>query len=840
MKPVKGFEDYKVTKDGEVFDKNGRKLTVGRDNQGYATVTMRKDGKSYTRRLHRVVGETYLKPIEGKNIINHKDGDKSHCRLVNLEYMSNSENTKHGYDNGFYRSRSNLPVIVIDKDGKEAEFTSIRGLSRELGLNRKTVSSILNSGRNNNYDYTFKYKELEKKGATDMKYSKMLDEMYMKKQANEDDDGVQVCNNCGKPISYKGEPGSCNCNGGKGTSSKKEFLENRLADKLASEVLNELYLEKQAANEVGPVDWSKQKTIPLASSEFKVRDAKLGEAIGHNAKQGAKAAGRGAKAGAKAGIKGAKNYAKLVKAAPMAGVLPAAAGLVVANNVHQYKKREKSRDNDTKTDAMKDKVIPENIRSLKTMPLAMAGGLAGATVGPKAGIKVGGRLANKVALKAGLKGTKALKALKAGAVTGAVAGAVTPIVGAGVASNELKKRDSLKKLDKLSNKYLGRPATEAEKKVIRDRNKLTTPAYKRGGVTPESEVQKRRRAMAKKNKQEKKASDILEELFLEKQAGNIEEAIKSNPKQYCMNCANASKERYRLEDKHYVKADPQDKDGEYLKCSLVNDYFKKEHGKDCAEFEAKKQEKKASDILNELYLEKQAGNINEDLSNQLKGMKDVTKDTANNMKDLKAQGEALKSNLGSLAPKSEGIPGYNKGPKLGIKLGQKAKEAENVAEVAGDVAKKAPKLTKGLGAGALGAGIATGLVLGHMKNKAKEEKTASEYLDMIYKEAMDKGEKWSKKDKRGFLRNMAINTAQDFVNAGNPLNVGSHIVGSVLDSAVMEGMTMKMNKKLQAQKINERKLSQFNDAKGLSNGTTAVKAVKSTPQAVKKITHNNN
>lgn len=159
MKPVKDFEDYKVTKDGEVFDKNGRKLTVGRDNQGYATVTLRKDGKSYTRRLHRVVGETYLKPIEGKNIINHKDGDKSHCRLINLEYMSNSENTKHGYDNGFYRSRSKLPVIVIDKDGIESEFTSIRGLSRELGLNRKTVSSILNSGRKNNYDYTFKYKE---------------------------------------------------------------------------------------------------------------------------------------------------------------------------------------------------------------------------------------------------------------------------------------------------------------------------------------------------------------------------------------------------------------------------------------------------------------------------------------------------------------------------------------------------------------------------------------------------------------------------------------------------------------------------------------------------------
>ena len=212
MKPVKGFEDYKVTKDGEVFDKNGRKLTVGRDNQGYATVTLRKDGKSYTRRLHRVVGETYLKPIEGKNIINHKDGDKSHCRLINLEYMSNSENTKHGYDNGFYRSRSKLPVIVIDKDGIESEFTSIRGLSRELGLNRKTVSSILNSGRKNNYDYTFRYKEagsmyrdyIEKLArSNDAKRKKQYRQM-LKRMYGGNDEMISAIKKSGDPNIYHG------------------------------------------------------------------------------------------------------------------------------------------------------------------------------------------------------------------------------------------------------------------------------------------------------------------------------------------------------------------------------------------------------------------------------------------------------------------------------------------------------------------------------------------------------------------------------------------------------------------------------------------------------------
>lgn len=387
-----------------------------------------------------------------------------------------------------------------------------------------------------------------------------------------------------------------------------------IKEKKASEVLEELY--KEATTALGPVDWGKQKTIPLNSSEFKVRDAKLGEAIGHNAKQGAKAIG---KAGAKAGKKGvdfAKDYGKLVKKAPRLAAIPAVAGLATANTIHQYKKRDKDRDNDTKTDAIKDKVIPEGVRSMKTIPISMAGAATGVLIGPRVGMKLGGRLGNKVALKAGLKGEKAMKAIGGAMAAGGTAGILAPTIASGAIANEMKKRDSLKRLDKLSNKYLGRDATEAEKKKIANNYKF---GRRKHDITPESEVQKRRRAKAKR-------------------------------------------------------------------------------------------EKKASDILNEMY-----------------------------------------------------------------------KEASG-----------------------------------------------------------DKVGKWTNKDKKGFVRNMAINVAQDFVNAGNPLNVGSHIVGSVMDSALMEGMTMKMNKKLQAQKISEKNMRHFNDAKGLSNGTTAVKAVKSTPGAVKKITSSGN
>ena len=161
MKPIKGFNNYFVTKNGMVITKSGKKLKPFSDNYGYPCVTLRKDGKSYTRRVHRLVGEAYLKPVKGKNIINHKDGNKNNSNIDNLEYMSNAENTQHGYDNNLYKSKSMLPIIVTDLEGNHVgDYRSIRAVSDQLGVNRKTLSSILNNNRKNNYDYVFKYKDL--------------------------------------------------------------------------------------------------------------------------------------------------------------------------------------------------------------------------------------------------------------------------------------------------------------------------------------------------------------------------------------------------------------------------------------------------------------------------------------------------------------------------------------------------------------------------------------------------------------------------------------------------------------------------------------------------------
>lgn len=119
-----------------------------------------------------------------------------------------------------------------------------------------------------------------------------------------------------------------------------------------------------------------------------------------------------------------------------------------------------------------------------------------------------------------------------------------------------------------------------------------------------------------------------------------------------------------------------------------------------------------------------------------------------------------------------------------------------------------------------------GLNLDEVENKAIKKYlskvAASEHLDELVKKA---SEKWTKQDKKGYLRNVAISTVQDFVNAGNPLNIGSSMVGSVLDSALLEKGSMNLNKKAQRDKMAQNKLKNFNKAVDVKNGIAIPHAI---------------
>lgn len=168
-KPIEGFERYYATVTGFIYDsKFNRNVSMWVDNVGYyQCVLMTYDDsgnkKRNYKRVHRLIAEAFIPNPDNLPQVNHKDLNKLNNIILNLEWATNSDNTQHGYDNDAYQfhSRSHAVRVFSKIDGKLIGiYPSIRCLSKELKLNRKTVTAILKGIKTtNNYDYEFEYVE---------------------------------------------------------------------------------------------------------------------------------------------------------------------------------------------------------------------------------------------------------------------------------------------------------------------------------------------------------------------------------------------------------------------------------------------------------------------------------------------------------------------------------------------------------------------------------------------------------------------------------------------------------------------------------------------------------
>lgn len=99
MKKYPQNKNYLVTEDGKVFNKKTNKfvpLTTKED--GYITLSL--DG---SKRLHRVVAETYLPNPNHLPEVNHLDGVKANCHKDNLEWCTSKQNKEHAWRLGLYK-----------------------------------------------------------------------------------------------------------------------------------------------------------------------------------------------------------------------------------------------------------------------------------------------------------------------------------------------------------------------------------------------------------------------------------------------------------------------------------------------------------------------------------------------------------------------------------------------------------------------------------------------------------------------------------------------------------------------------------------------------------------
>lgn len=109
-KDIEGYEGlYQVSNLGNVralkfyHSRNNVHLLKPTVNKyGYCVVCLHKDKKVKQYRVHRLVAIAFLPNPDNLPYVNHIDCDKTNNSLTNLEWCTQSENVKHGYDNNRY------------------------------------------------------------------------------------------------------------------------------------------------------------------------------------------------------------------------------------------------------------------------------------------------------------------------------------------------------------------------------------------------------------------------------------------------------------------------------------------------------------------------------------------------------------------------------------------------------------------------------------------------------------------------------------------------------------------------------------------------------------------
>lgn len=154
-KDIAGFAGkYQVSNLGQVrsFAKgsNAKILKHFYDRSGYHRV-----GLSICRNkvrwvlVHRLVIIAFVGERTGMQV-NHIDGNKDNNSLQNLEWCTQSENMKHAYRLGLEKPCNNglkKAIRVWHNSSEVGTFTSIRGMCRELYLDRSGVQRSLKSSK---------------------------------------------------------------------------------------------------------------------------------------------------------------------------------------------------------------------------------------------------------------------------------------------------------------------------------------------------------------------------------------------------------------------------------------------------------------------------------------------------------------------------------------------------------------------------------------------------------------------------------------------------------------------------------------------------------------------
>jgi len=90
------FPNYKINENGDIYSKKrNRMLKLLKNSSGYKAISLRKNNKSHTKSIHRLLGIQYLPNPDNLPCIDHINRIRLDNDLNNLRWVSYSTNSKN-------------------------------------------------------------------------------------------------------------------------------------------------------------------------------------------------------------------------------------------------------------------------------------------------------------------------------------------------------------------------------------------------------------------------------------------------------------------------------------------------------------------------------------------------------------------------------------------------------------------------------------------------------------------------------------------------------------------------------------------------------------------------
>jgi len=127
------------------YFKKGRVLKQHDNGKGYLQVSVSIDGKRVTKKVHRLVAQTFTKNTNNLPQVNHKDCDRTNNAVSNLEWCTAKYNSQYRDKYGLSNTESlGHPVFAINLNTLEvSSYPSQSEASRALRVFQPNINNVI-------------------------------------------------------------------------------------------------------------------------------------------------------------------------------------------------------------------------------------------------------------------------------------------------------------------------------------------------------------------------------------------------------------------------------------------------------------------------------------------------------------------------------------------------------------------------------------------------------------------------------------------------------------------------------------------------------------------------